>query len=582
MYRRIEKTNQRTRLFLTRLSTLAVWALLVGAPAGWASLPEGPLVFGAFEARFDPAGTYSIGGEGWPNLEGTWRIVDDELLIDTRDVPGCEQPGRYRWTHEAPALRLVLIEDDCRPRQMILGASVWYPKGQTPEAPPRVIEVERFEHTALPPAAEAEGRWPSFRGPLASGVPSTGDDPPKRWNVETGENVLWSIDVPGLGHASPTVWGDRIFVATAVSSRGQATFRPGLYGDGDADDDRSEHRFELHAFDRRTGETLWSRVAAESTPIDKRHIKSTYANSTPATDGRVVVAWFGSQGVFAYTTDGKPLWRADVGRLDLGAYDVPSYEWGPASSPILWQGRVILQCDTQHDSFLLALDAATGKVLWKTERDEPPGWGTPTVLDQGAGPELVTNGANFVRGYDPKTGEELWRLGRSSKITAPTPIGGQGLIVVTSGRAPERPIFVIRPGSRGDLTLPEGETSSDSIAWSVERRGSYMPTPIVVGPHLYVLANNGVLDAYELETGREIYRQRLTHRGSGFSASPVAAGDTIYLPSEDGDILVVKAGETFEEIVTNSMDDLLMATPAIAHGVLYVRTARKLYALGRP
>ncbi|MEM9409098.1 MAG: PQQ-binding-like beta-propeller repeat protein, partial [Acidobacteriota bacterium] len=358
---------------------LAVWALTLGTAAlAAASLPQGPLVFGAFEASFEVDGSYSVEGSGWPTLEGSWTTEGSELRIETEGVPNCEGIGRYTWSYEAPALRLTLLEDDCRPRQMILGASVWYPPGQQPEVPERVLEVERLGRAELPAPSSAEGSWPSFRGPQASGVVAADPLPPTQWNVATGENVLWSVDVPGLGHASPSVWGDRVFIATAVSSAGDASFKPGLYGDGDADADRSEHRFELHAYDRTTGDRLWHRVAATSAPKDKRHIKSTYANSTPATDGRVVVTWFGSQGVFAYTVEGDPLWSADLGRLNLGAYDVPSYEWGPASSPILWRGRVILQCDTQQDSFLVALDAATGEVLWKTDREELPGRRAPS------------------------------------------------------------------------------------------------------------------------------------------------------------------------------------------------------------
>jgi outer membrane protein assembly factor BamB len=240
-----------------------------------------------------------------------------------------------------------------------------------------------------------------------------------------------------------------------------------------------------------------------------------------------------------------------MGRVDMGAYDIPTYEWGPASSPIIWNGLVILQCDTQADSFVLALNAETGETVWKTTRDELPSWGTPTVLATPAGPELVTNASNFIRGYDARTGRELWKLGGSSKITAPTPIAAGDLIVVASGRAPERPIFAVKPGARGDLTLGPDRTSSESIAWSRTGRGSYMPTPLAYQGLLYVLANNGVLDAYDVKTGREIYRERLPLIGSGYSASPVAADGKIYLANEDGDMLVLRAGPKIEHLATN-------------------------------
>jgi outer membrane protein assembly factor BamB len=369
-------------------------------------------------------------------------------------------------------------------------------------------------------------------------------------------------------------------VTSAVSSRKDASFRPGLYGDGDASDDRSPHKWILQAIDKRTGARLWERVAYEGVPIDKRHIKSTYASETPATDGRLVVASFGSQGVHAYDVDGNFLWKVDPGRLNLGAYDIPTFEWGPASSPILWHGMVFVQCDNQNDSFLLALDAESGKTLWKAERDELPSWGSPSVYEGPSGAELVTNSPNHIRGYDPLTGKELWRLGGSSKITAPTPVFADGLIVVASGRRPEQPIFVVRAGARGDLTLPEGKESSDAVAWSRTRRGPYMPTPLIYDGILYVLGNNGVFDAYDLTTGAEIYRQRIPHLGSGFSASPVAADGKIYLSNEDGEIVVVKAGREFGHVATNSMGELLMATPALSEGVMYVRAVSHLFAIG--
>jgi outer membrane protein assembly factor BamB len=431
----------------------------------------------------------------------------------------------------------------------------------------------------LPRPAASTGQWPSFRGPQASGV-ADGQRLPDRWDGTTGQNIRWRTPIPGLAHSSPIVWGDTIFITTAISSRKDATFKPGLYGDGDASDDRSVHKWVIYALDKRTGRIRWERVAREGAPRNKRHIKSTYASATPVTDGRIVVAWFGSEGIHAYDVNGVPLWHVDLGRIDMGAYDIPSYEWGPASSPIIWDGLVILQCDTQTDSFVLALNAETGETVWKTSRDELPSWGTPTVAATAAGAELVTNASNFIRGYDARTGRELWRLAGSSKITAPTPIFVNDLFVVASGRAPERPIFAIKSGARGDLTLPSDQTSSAAIAWSRAGRGSYMPTPLAYRSLLYVLANNGVLDAYELTTGKEIYRQRLALVGSGFSASPVAADGKIYLSNEDGDMLVVRAGPTFEPIATNSMGELLMATPALSNGVMYVRGASSVFAIG--
>ncbi len=553
-------------------------------------LPSGALKFGVFQAAFDPGGTFTLKGDRWPALSGNWKTNGHVIELTMSGGPGgCDGTGRYEYRvdtqSEDPStgknLIFKLVSDDCVVRRMIMDGSIW-----TPAAAAKAVTIRRITATSVArPSGRRQlknvnGSWPSFRGPQASGIAEK-QNLPDRWNGASGENILWRTSIPGLAHSSPVVWGNQIFVTSAVSSDPKASFRPGLYGDGDASKDRSPHRWMIYAIDKRTGKISWERVAREGPPVEKRHIKSTYANSTPATDGRIVVAWFGSQGVYAYDVKGRLLWSVDLGRLDLGAYDIPTYEWGPASSPIIWNDLVILQCDTQRDSFLLALDAATGQTVWKTDRDEIPSWGSPTVATTANGPVLVTNASNFIRGYDPRTGKELWRLAGSSKITAPTPIFGEDLFVVASGRGPERPIFVVRPNARGDLTLPEGKTTSDSIVWSKTGRGSYMPTPLAYRGILYVLANNGTFDAYNLKTGEEIYRQRLPTVGSGFSASPVAADGKIFLSNEDGEILVVAAGEKFNLLATNSMGELLMATPALSDGAMYVRSASSLFAIGR-
>lgn len=546
-----------------------------------ASLPSYPLRFGAFVARFDPGGTFTLQGQGWPNLSGSWKSTGTEVeLLMTGGPGGCDGPGRYQIQSDGKRISFASVSDACRVRQMILDRSNWSPADDAKIIPTRNIKNTTGARAPSRARSGSGGGWPSFRGPLASGI-AEGQNLPDNWNGKTGENILWRTPIPGLAHSSPVVWGNQLFVTTAVSSDPKATFRPGLYGDGDASKDHSIHRWIIYAIDKRTGKVLWERVAHQGEPVEKRHIKATYANASPATDGRIVVAWFGSQGVHAYDVNGKFLWKVDLGRVDMGAYDIPTYEWGPASSPIIWNNLVIIQCDTQADSFLLALDASTGKTVWKTDREELPSWGTPNVVQTSAGEQLITNASNFIRGYDPRTGKELWRLGRSSKITAPTPIFADDLIVVASGRGPERPIFVVRPNARGDITLAEGKTSSDAIVWSRTGRGSYMPTPLIYRGLLYVLANNGTFDTYNLKTGEELYRQRLPTIGSGYSASPVAADGKIYLSNEDGEILVVGAGEKFTHIATNSMGELLMATPALSEGVMYVRSAQSLFAIGK-
>jgi outer membrane protein assembly factor BamB len=422
--------------------------------------------------------------------------------------------------------------------------------------------------------AQSAKAWPSFRGLNASGVMDQ-QRLPETWNVATGENIRWKVVIPGLAHSSPIVYSDRVFVTSAVSSRGDATFKPGIYGEGTASEDRTTHQWIVMALDAKTGRTVWQRVAHEGAPREKRHIKSTYASATPATDGQIVVAFFGSQGLYAFSFDGTPLWKKDLGHLDVGAYDIPSFEWGTASSPIIFNGRVIVQVDTSNDDYLLALDAKTGKEIWRTARQELPSWGTPTIVQAAGRTEVVTNSSNFVYGYDFATGKELWRLGGSSQITAPTPIATPDAIIVASGRRPTAPILAIKPGATGDIT------GTGSVLWQKVQRGPYMPTPIIYGNQLYVLGNAGVFDSYQYKTGEEVYRSRLVHKGSGFSASPVISDGRLYASSEDGDIFIVKTGLVFEVLSQIPMNEPLMATPAIANGMLYVRGEKTLFGIGK-
>jgi glucose dehydrogenase len=426
-------------------------------------------------------------------------------------------------------------------------------------------------------ASVAGQQWPSFRGPNASGV-ADGQPTALKWNAATGDNIIWKTPIAGLAVSSPIVWGDRVFVSTAVSSDPKAGIRTGLYGDVKPVNDQSQHSWRLIALDKRTGKVLWDRVAHEGTPKTKRHQKSSQASATPATDGRHVVVSFGSEGLYTYDVDGKLLWKQDLGVLNAGWFYDPDVEWGLASSPIIWKNTVIVQCDIQKNSFLAAFDVATGKPLWRTPREEIPSWATPTIYEKDGRAELVTQATKFTRGYDPSTGKELWRLSGNSEIAIPTPIIGPDLIIVTNGYTPIQPIYAIKPGASGDITLKTGETKNESIAWSANRGGPYIPTPVIYGDHLYVLAINGVLTAYDVRSGQRVYQQRVGAGGS-FSASPVAADGKIYLLSEDGDAFVVKAGPAYELLATNPMGEVLMATPAISSGTIIIRGVKNLFAI---
>jgi outer membrane protein assembly factor BamB len=427
-------------------------------------------------------------------------------------------------------------------------------------------------------SADAQ-HWPQFRGANASGN-GDGQNPPTSWNVEKNENILWKTPIPGLAHASPIVWGNKVFVATAVSSAPQGKFRIGLYGDVDSDKDVSKHTWKVLCLDKKTGKILWERAASESVPKVKRHIKSTHASPSPATDGKYVVAFFGSEGLYCYDYDGKLVWKQDLGVLDSGWFFDADYQWGMASSPIIYQGNVIVQCDVQKGSFIAAFDLKTGKQVWKTNREEIPSWGSPTVFESKGKAMIVTNATKRIRGYDPATGKEAFELSGNSEVTVGTPVVGHDLVFVTAGYPPIQPIYAIKPTASGDITLAEGAETNDHIAWSKKRGGTYMPTPIVYGDYLYTCSNNGVLTCYDAKTGERKYQQRVAGQSNAFSASPIAADGKLYFAGEDGDIFVVKAGPTYELLATNPMGEVMMATPAISEGVMFIRTIGHLVAVG--
>lgn len=425
--------------------------------------------------------------------------------------------------------------------------------------------------TAMSLAVARAQNWPSFRGPGATGVLDTRHDTPVAWDVGARRNVAWRTAIPGLGHSSPIIWGDRIFVTTAVSSDPKSVFQYPLAGDLDRRSDLSKHQFKLFCLDKHTGKIIWENVAAELVPRVARHPHNSYASATPATDGKRVVAFFGSEGLYAFDFDGKPLWKQDVGPLDQGAFDLPDYQWGSASSPIIYKNLVIVQCDQQKGSFLAAFDVATGKPVWRTPREALPSWSTPTVYEGAERAELVTNGTEYFRGYDPVSGNELWRIKGTSMISVPTPFAAHGLIYLASGYYRFiQPIVALKPGATG-------EVQPERVAWRTEKGAPYLPTPIVYGDYFYAFNHRGILTVYNAWTGERIYEQRLA--SGAFSSSPVATGGHLYAASEDGDVYVVKAGPTFELLATNKMDEVVMATPALTDGMLIVRGLNHLFGI---
>jgi len=421
--------------------------------------------------------------------------------------------------------------------------------------------------------------WPAFRGANAAGS-ADGQGAVAEWDVATGRNVRWKTPIPGIAVSSPIAWGDRVFVTTAVGSDADKTFRTGLYGDVAPVEDLSTHTWRIYALDRRTGAVSWQRDVVTSAPKVKRHPKSSQASSTPATDGKHVVAVFGSIGLLAcYDVNGKELWQRNIGVIDNGWFFDPTFQWGHSSSPIIYQSTVIVQGDQQKGSYVAAFDLATGKPAWRTERaDEISTWGTPTIVTGPRGDELVTNGTK-IRGYDPATGKLLWTLGPNSEITVGTPIAGKGVVYVTGGYPPVRPVYAVKAGASGDITLPKGETASQAIAWSNDREGTYIPTPLLYRDILYTLNINGILTAYKAESGERLYRARVGG-GGAFAASPIAADGKIYFANEDGDIFVVNAGPAYVEVGKYPIGEVIMATPAISDGLIIVRTLGHVYGIG--
>jgi outer membrane protein assembly factor BamB len=316
-------------------------------------------------------------------------------------------------------------------------------------------------------------------------------------------------------------------------------------------------------------------------PKIKRHTKATHANSTLATDGERLVAFFGSEGLHAYDLKGGRLWKKDLGVLDAGFFAVPEAQWETGSSPVLHDGLVVVQADVQKGSFLAAFDAKTGAERWRTPRADVPTWGTPTVHVVDGRARVVVNGWKHIGGYDLATGREVWRMTGGGDIPVPTPVVHDGLVFITNAHGKAAPVYAIRETARGDVTLAEGATQNAHVAWSHARDGGYMCTPLVYRGLVYIVKYNGVLSVYDAKTGERKYQERLGGGTSAFTASPVAADGKVYLANEDGQVLVLKAGPAFEVVATNDMGAPVLATPAISEGRLIFRTASELVAIGK-
>jgi outer membrane protein assembly factor BamB len=481
----------------------------------------------------------------------------------------------YRNVEELPQLMI-----DCTTAQLMPGSNQRSaPVNRTVSS---IALLAPFLITILmaPVAAQkgADPNWPSFRGSSASGV-AEGFPLPSTWDVPAGTGVVWKTPIPGLGHSSPVIWGDRIYLATAISGLKSPELKVGLYGDIGSVNDATPHRWVVYCLDKKSGKILWDKTAYTGVPKIKRHPKSTHASSTLATDGKNLVAFFGSEGLYCFNMEGDQVWKKDFGVLDSGYYVAPDAQWEFASSPILYQDLVLIQCDVQKGSFVAALNLKDGVERWRTSRDDVPTWGSPAVYAGSRGPQMIVNGYKHVGGYDLKTGRELWRMKGGGDIPVPTPLISNDMVYITNAHGPVAPILAIRLNAEGDISLKPDETSNQFVAWSYPRDGAYMSTPIVYGEHLYNIKINGVLFCYEAKTGKRLYQERLGDGTTGFSASPVAGDGKIYFSSEDGDIYVVRPGPAFQLLAKNPMGGTCMASPAISAGVMFFRTQSHMIAV---
>jgi outer membrane protein assembly factor BamB len=428
-------------------------------------------------------------------------------------------------------------------------------------------------------AVEAGTRWPQFMGVAAVGVDAS-VELPTAWDIGKGTNVRWKTPIPGLGHACPIVWEDRIYVATAVKP-GESELKVGLYGDIASVDEKEPQQWRLLALDRVTGKVVWNTLGVEAVPRVKRHTKASHCNSTPATDGKRIAALFGSEGLYVFDMEGKLVWKKDLGPLDSGYFDVPSAQWGFASSPVIHDGKVIVQADVQKGSFLAVYDLETGKEVWKQPRKDVPTWSTPAVVEAAGRTQIAVNGWHHTGGYDFSTGRELWKLDGGGDIPVPTPVFAHGLIYFTSAHGKVRPMRAIRPDATGDITPKEVGATNAAIAWVHPRQGNYMQTPVVVGDYLYACFDAGILTCFEAKTGAIQYNTRVVNGGEGFTASTVSDGRNLFVTSENGNVYVVPTGSKFSVISTNRMDETCMSTPAIAGGALIYRTRGHVVSLGK-
>lgn len=427
----------------------------------------------------------------------------------------------------------------------------------------------------VPLAAASPENWPQFRG--ADSLGTSGDDPrlPATWSAV--ENVRWKTPLPGMGWSSPVVWGDRVFLTNVVSGGTVEEVKKGLYFGGNRPEiSQDPHQWIAYGVDFESGEIAWQRDLHRGVPPTPRHLKNSYASETPVTDGERVYAHFGYLGTWCLDVNGNEIWKRE-----WKPYKV-RHDWGTSASPVLHQGRLYIVNDNEDRSTLTCLDKATGQTIWEVERDELSNWSTPFVWENSARTEIITTGTGKVRSYD-LDGKLLWEFQGMSSIVIPMPFAGHGMLYVAAGYVGDqnRPVYAIRPGAKGDISLSDGEHSNEFIAWHQPQAAPYNPSPLLYKGLYYTLYDRGFLTCHDAVSGKEVYgKQRFEAGANAFTASPWAYNDRIFCLSEDGDCFVVDHGTEYRLVGKNSIGELCMATPAIAQGSLVLRGGQHLYRIG--
>jgi len=403
---------------------------------------------------------------------------------------------------------------------------------------------------------------------------------PEDFDFGTGKNILWKTEIPGMGLSSPVIWDDKLFITSAISLADNSGIKAGMYGDVRPVADSSVHEWKVFCINKKSGKILWEKTAYKGVPKIKRHPKSTHANTSVATDGKYAVAFFGSEGLYCYDMKGNLQWKKDFGLLKSVFFIMKNAEWEFASSPVIYNGALIIQCDVLENSFLAAYDVKTGKELWKTNRDEFPGWCTPNIYTNAGKTFIAVNGYKLRAGYDFQNGKEIWRMSGGGDIQIPTPVIGNDLIYFNSAHGKSNPIIAVKSNAAGDITLKDNETSNEFVKWSLPRGGSYMHTMLLYRDHLYNVDWNGMVKCLDPLTGKELWNGKLG-KSESFVASPVASDGKIYIISENGTVFIIKDGTSFEQIAEIPMGDVSLVAPAITDGAIFFRSQRYLYGVGK-